>query len=483
MRQHLYIEDFKMKKHNILRILSFIFLVWLLLHSLERLLIIKSPEYMMMDEFLALEKNSVDLLCVGSSHAYTSFDTEVYWNKYGIPSFCISGPGQPISYSYYYLKEAFKTQQPKVVLLEGSSLGVAGYDYEYGNVVNTAWMPYSKERADVLQYVMYDTYRSDMEWNLNYFHKRWSELSYEDFQFVLKNNRPKTKGFNPWWNYADSEDSLPIFATDYYVEPDAKSVEYVDKIVALCEEHGAKLVVYLSVHNLSENDYGVINWYRNYFKNYNIEIIDGIQLSSELGIDSEVDMCNGHISYTGAVKLSDYIGNYLSENQYVVDRRNEGEPYEEWDKWSHYYENTSAIYSLVNIKETGQYINALPSLNNSIVVIAYRGKLQEEQIDEDIRNAIRSVGIGLDFNNSNSYIAILADGILVDQFQMADLVYVNDLLGHQLEIVADAQNTLSVLADNVRITKVNQEITENAFQIYVYDIISGKVIEKRTLNL
>lgn len=125
----------------------------------------------------------------------------------------------------------------------------------------------------------------------------------------------------------------------------------------------------------------------------------------------------------------------------------------------------------------------MPSLNNSIVVIAYRGKLQEEQIDEDIRNAIRSVGIGLDFNNSNSYIAILADGILVDQFQMADLVYVNDLLGHQLEIVADAQNTLSVLADNVRITKVNQEITENAFQIYVYDIISGKVIEKRTLNL
>ena len=74
--QHLYIEDFKMKKRYILRIFCFIFLVWLLLHSLERLFITKTPEYMMMDEFLALERDSVDLLCIGSSYAYTSFDKE-----------------------------------------------------------------------------------------------------------------------------------------------------------------------------------------------------------------------------------------------------------------------------------------------------------------------------------------------------------------------------------------------------------------------
>lgn len=482
--QHLYIEDFKMKKRYILRIFCFIFLVWLLLHSLERLFITKTPEYMMMDEFLALERDSVDLLCIGSSYAYTSFDTEVYWNKYGIPSFCISGPSQPISYSYSYLKYAFKIQHPKVVLLEGSCMGLASNDYEYGNVVNTAWMPYSKERADVLQYVMHDAYRSNMEWNLNYFHRRWSELSYEDFHFVLKNNRPKTKGFNPWWNYEEYSNSLPVYATDYYIEPDVKTVEYVDKIITLCEEQGAKLVVYLSPHDFDENTYGIMNWYRNYLTNHNIEMIDGVQLSDELGIDPKVDMSLGHVSYTGAVKLSDYIGNYLSKKQYVVDRRSEkGRKYEIWEEWSHYYENTAALYMMINVKGTEEYINALPTLKNSIVVMEYRGGVQEEQIDEGARAAIRNVGLDLDFSNNIIYISVWADGVMVDQFQTAESIYDKNMLDHHLEIVTDAQNAISILVDNERITKPNQVIAENVLQIFVYNAISGKLIESRTLNL
>lgn len=479
----LYIEDFDVKTiKNGIKLLCFAVLMWALLYGLERLFIFTSPESLMMDEFLSLERNTVDLLCVGSSHAYTSCDTEVYWNDFGIPAFCISGPGQPVSASYYYLKEAFKTQKPKGVMLEASQLNVLSVDDEYRNINNVAWMPYSENRARMLYDVVDEKYRERLEWNLSCFHGRWDELSDRDFEYVLNNGRPKTKGFNPWWNYADYTDTLTVWDTEYQVEPDTKCIEYIDKIISLCDDNDAVLVVYLSAHNFDENGYGQINWYRNYFNNHNIEMIDGVQLSHELEIDPDVDMCNNHIAYTGAVKLSKYIGNYLSERQYVVDRRSE-KGYKEWEEWSHYYEDTASIYSLVNAKEPEEYINALNSLENALVVITYRGELDESQVDKNVLEAIRNVGIRLSLDNEAPYIGILEDGTLIEQFQEESIAYGDTLLGHRLEITVDDQNTMSVLADYERITKANQTIPENALQIYIYNAVSGEVAESRTLNI
>lgn len=479
----LYIEDFNVKKiKNGVKLLCFIALVAILLYGLERLFIFKSPESLMMDEFLSLERNTVDLLCVGSSHAYTSCNTEVYWNDFGIPAFCITGPGQPVSSSYYYLKEAFKTQKPKVVLLEASGLYIPFDDDEYRSINNVAWMPYSHNRAQMLYNVVDTKYRDGLEWNLFSFHGRWDELSDRDFQYVLSNYRPKTKGFNPWYNYEDYTDTLTVWDTEYQVEPDIKCIEYADKIISLCDDNDATLVVYLSVHDFDKNGYGQINWYRKYFNNQHIEMIDGVQLSRELEIDPNVDMCNNHIAYTGAVKLSRYIGNYLAERQYVADRRGE-EGYEAWEEWSHYYENTSPIYSLTNIKEPEQYIAVLGSLKNSIVVITYRGQLQEDQINKNILGVMYDAGLCLDLSNGVPYLAVLADGVLMDQFQAENIAYSNTFLGHQLEIAIDDQNTMSILMDYKRITKANQTMPENALQIYIYNGVSGEVAESRTVEL
>lgn len=479
----LYIGDFNMKTmKNAVKLLCFAAVMWILLCALERLFIFKAPETLMMDEFLALKRNTVDLLCVGSSHAYTSCDTEVYWNDFGIPAFCISGPGQPVSSAYYYLKEAFKTQKPRVVMLEASRLYTHRDDDEYRNINNIAWMPYSDNRAKMLYDVVDENYRDDLEWNLMCFHGRWNELSDRDFQYVLDNYWPKTKGFSPWWNYEEYTDGLTVWDTEYQVEPDTKCIEYIDKIISLCDDNDAVLVVYVSPHYFNENEYGQINWYRNYFRNYNIEMIDGVQLSDELGIIPDDDMCNNHIAYTGAVKLSKYIGNYLSEKQYVVDRRNE-EGYEVWREWARYYEDTASIYSLVNVKEPEEYINALNFLENALVVITYRGELEESQIDKKVLDSMKNVGIRLDLSSGVPYIGILADGVLVEQCQEESLAYHNTLLGHRLEITVDEQNRISVLADYERITKATQTIPENSLQIYVYNAISGEIAESRTLDL
>lgn len=93
------------------------------------------------------------------------------------------------------------------------------------------------------------------------------------------------------------------------------------------------------------------------------------------------------------------------------------EGYEAWEEWSHSYENTSPIYSLTSIKEPEQYIAVLRSLKNSIVVITYRGQLQEDQINKNILGVMYDAGLCLDLSNGVPYLAVLADGVLMDQLQ------------------------------------------------------------------
>ena len=46
------------------------------------------------------------------------FNTAVLYEEYGIAAFDLGGSIQPFWNTYYYLKEALKTQNPKVVAIE-----------------------------------------------------------------------------------------------------------------------------------------------------------------------------------------------------------------------------------------------------------------------------------------------------------------------------------------------------------------------------
>lgn len=70
-------------------------------------------------KFYELEDNTVDVLFLGSSHAFEDFNTGVLWSDYGMAAYILAGSDQPLWNTYYYLKEALKTQKPELIVLEG----------------------------------------------------------------------------------------------------------------------------------------------------------------------------------------------------------------------------------------------------------------------------------------------------------------------------------------------------------------------------
>ena len=63
-------------------------------------------------------ENTIDVLVLGDSESYTSYIPLELWNQYGFTSYVCGTPAQRLSVSLSYIKDALKTQKPKIVLLE-----------------------------------------------------------------------------------------------------------------------------------------------------------------------------------------------------------------------------------------------------------------------------------------------------------------------------------------------------------------------------
>ena len=71
---------------------------------------------------LAEPAGTIDVIIVGDSEAYCTFIPLQMWNDYGITSYVCGTPKQTLDYSEDFLRKAFKSQKPKVVVLETNSV-------------------------------------------------------------------------------------------------------------------------------------------------------------------------------------------------------------------------------------------------------------------------------------------------------------------------------------------------------------------------
>ena len=99
--------------------------------------------------FYDLPQDTVDVLIIGTSHAGMNISTKTLWNEYGIAGYRFWGSIQPIWNSYFYLQEALKYQNPKVVVIDLHSLSfVQDYANYAVQVKNTVGLNYSPLRLE-----------------------------------------------------------------------------------------------------------------------------------------------------------------------------------------------------------------------------------------------------------------------------------------------------------------------------------------------
>ncbi len=382
MQLTLYTEDFNMEKNtktiNIIKAIIIVVTAVLILFGLTKILVLKSEDGInQLQALYEQPEDSIDVIFLGSSHVYCDISTGVLWDNHGIASFDLGGAEAPPWISYYQLKEALKTQKPKVVCFEVSVAGMYPMLFQVDEwaVDNNYGLNWSTDRIESLKV---NSETEDDFYNrlipLNIMHGRYNDLEENDFKNFRAN--VNYKGFDPRENVIDAEAPDMSGVTDY-TPCSEKAEEWIRKIIELTKSEGVPLVFFLSPYRVSEDEQRVYNYIETIAQSENIPFLDFNKNYADMDLNFGGDLADDtHLNYSGNYKFSDYFGKTLKEMYDIPDRRGDS-AYVSWDWDSAVQRNERADLEMKSLENAGDVLNMAQNGYIVFAVIDEKGYIMD----------------------------------------------------------------------------------------------------------
>lgn len=298
-----------------LRIIVFFLIFAVLFAGASRLLVPKnnSSEAGIHDYwakgFLAEPENTIDVLVLGDSELYSCLVPLVIWEEHGITSYTCGTSDQKLYQAESFLHRVFETQSPRVVLLETNIL--------YRDYSNTDRIPhFFEEQLPLVRY-----------------HDRWKGLRLSDVTDPVRFTEiQRDKGYIYQDEILPADDSRYMTPTDELSPISSKNIRHVKNILAFCQERDVRFVLFSSP-STANWDYLRHNSVAQLAQELGVEYLDTNLMQQQIPIDWQVDTRDhgDHMNYTGAKKVSVYIGRYLADMGLFEDKRT-WEAYEPWNE-------------------------------------------------------------------------------------------------------------------------------------------------------
>ncbi len=335
-----------MKKIKIILLCVAILLVSVILLGLLQALVM--PKYMTVSREGALiaeyyrENTSHDVLFIGDCEVYESFTPPTLWEEYGISSY-IRGSAQQLAWhSYYLLEETLKYETPKAVVYNVLALKYGEPQDEAYNRLTLDGMKFSATKLKAVNASMTeDETLAAYLFPILRFHSRWKELGKDDFTYLFHRDLVSHNGYLMQTAVRGGVANITPSPLADYTLPET-SMEYLDKMRALCAEKGVELILIKAPTN---------DWKYYWYDEWETQIVEYasanglayynfIPLAEEIGIDWQTDTYDVgvHLNVFGAEKLTSYFGNILAERHGLTDRRGDATLSAVWtEKLNAYY--------------------------------------------------------------------------------------------------------------------------------------------------
>ena len=332
--------------------------------------------------------DSTDVLFVGSSHSYCSVNTALLWRNHGIAARDIAEAGQVFPASYHYLREALKTQHPRVVFVE-----LYGFDLtirpstgnHYRNTLNMRWSEnYVGNLDGVLSTVETKAGGEDLSdvrkrimLKFPVVHTRYSEVTRADFE----GDDSKLRYLSRWTTSTfDPPEALGETGVEALTDAQRQSL---DELVALARQHNFRLVLWMAPYMLTTGKMKVFNAVEQYAAENGVECQNLLKRVDELGFDFSADMRyepkkGGHMNVYGAQKVTRYFGDLLAAGGDLPDRR--GDPGYAWyDEMSREWDVRVAAQAMDEAKDLKAYAEAVdPELIDTTVICRHPEALKAD---------------------------------------------------------------------------------------------------------
>lgn len=277
--------------------------------------------------FYAQDENSIDLLIVGSSHAYSSFNIDMF-SETGERAYILASNSQTVTQAYYNVQEALRYQKPNKIILEAFSFNENSnwqndeyetYDKDWKKESNIDGMHFGwvKVEAILNQY-------NWKNWPYAFFricrsHHNWKNAN--QIQTNYHFTRVRAKVWNPFRPNKTQMSQETVYKyqkmkkdeTDFVISD--VNIEHFHKLAELCREKDIRLIVVMAP--MYDGYIDKINYESQYeailslANEESVEYIDCNYAYDEIGMKSsdfeDAYSSIHHMNEQGAEKVSRYI--------------------------------------------------------------------------------------------------------------------------------------------------------------------------------
>lgn len=356
-----------------------------------------------------------DVVLLGSSHMLNSALPLEMWKEAGISSYNWGYSNCTPAVEYYLLKEIVKYTDPKVVVID--LYGLVEYQ-SYGNGkyrtdrlgqqrVQFDMLPMSVGKIKAVKDI-FDDYSGNLDFilKLSTYHNRWKELSAGDFDIQYS----VQKGGDALFGLGTGKGMTPI-GEDQVTELDSVCYDYFLQILEFCQSEGIAVLCTHLPYPASEEGQRVANSIKDVIQDYdNVEYVN--LLNSGI-VDYSVDLYldNSHLNTNGAIKVSRWLANYLSENYQLDD-------YSGSEYWAEGYEEFRQLND-ARIIQTDSLQDKLSAVygGNYTVELTLRSDCKLLEKDTRISKIIEGMGTcgAITVNDEITYCTIPCD-VKIDIF-------------------------------------------------------------------
>ncbi|MBR7166011.1 MAG: hypothetical protein IKD18_07005 [Clostridia bacterium] len=268
-----------------------------------------------LNEFYASEEDTLDYIGVGSSHLYCTINPLEVWNESGTAGFVLATQQQPLVASYHYIKEAFKTQSPNYVILEGFMItGDSNYDSAVLYDAIDPLKPSLNKLQMINSLVEYEK-RPEYYFNVLKYHTRWDTVQAKEINTLFNEPVDTYKGFVPLKGdylgknrIPDEENTKDVALSDFHRDT-------LNDIYDLVTKNGAELILLFGPYDAEDVRLcEMVKAEKAWAREKSIDILDYSELLESIEINPECDYYDsGHLDASGAAKVSRHFAAYLKE--------------------------------------------------------------------------------------------------------------------------------------------------------------------------
>jgi len=327
---------------------SIIFLILLSLAIAATVVIVKRKEsdYKYTDFFNEVKKDHIDVLFMGSSHVINAINPVFLFEEYGITSYNMGGHGAMLQATYWELQQALEYCTPKWVVVDTYMLekNIRYLDnreeFDDEDEVNTsveqlhlnmdAWPLNNLKRQAIDDLIQDESVKKEFLYEFIIYHNRWKYLNESDFKTITGTaDRNRLFGAEMRYQVELEPEQYPEVTEEDLLTEDTVGTEYLEKIIELCQERGIPVVLTYYPFAAETKDKAAAIRAGQIAESYDVPYINMLDLDV---IDVYSDLNDhGHLNVVGSKKVTDYMGQWLSETGDLADHRGD-DSYSYWQE-------------------------------------------------------------------------------------------------------------------------------------------------------